>query len=247
MQNLHRDMRALGDGNGLFQTRQAGTGAHMHRVDAAIAGRDLGQFDHLGGVEEGIGQVIKPGGQAGGALLHPLADQALDLLHLGRRRLAVFVTHHRGAHLSRADIRHDVGADALLFQIGEETAQGGPGPLDRRRHHHGIVHRGPQHRAGRQMFAHQFGGDALRHFGKPAPVKSQAEFRMTVHVDKAGGHHLAAGIDHLFRFHRGTADIHNPVTCDGDIGLHARTTAAVDHLAVLDQQVHFGRLGETRQ
>ena len=93
------------------------------------------------------------------------------------------------------------------------------------------------------MFAHQFGGDALRHLGKAAAVKGQSEFRMAVHVDETGGHHLAGGIDHLFGFHRGAADIDNPVASDGDVRLHARAAAAIDHLTVLDQQVYLGGLG----
>ena len=91
------------------------------------------------------------------------------------------------------------------------------------------------------MFAHHFGGDALRHLAEAAPVHRQAELGMGMHIDEARRHDLAGGVDHLFRFHGRAADIDDPVALDGNILLHPGTARAVHDVAVLDQDVGFAR------
>ena len=64
---------------------------------------------------------------------------------------------------------------------------------------------------------------------------------MGVAVDKAGRDDLAVGIDHALGRRADAADLDDLAAGDADIGAVARQARAVDHGAVLDEQVEGHR------
>ena len=60
---------------------------------------------------------------------------------------------------------------------------------------------------------------------------------MGVRVDKAGRDDAIGGVDDLLGAVLDPADLGDPAIRDRDIGLAARCAGAVDHSAVLDQQI----------
>ena len=60
---------------------------------------------------------------------------------------------------------------------------------------------------------------------------------MRVRVDKARGDDAAPGLDDLASAVPDLADLGDPAVHDRDIGLTPRCAGAVDHGAVLDQQI----------
>ena len=91
------------------------------------------------------------------------------------------------------------------------------------------------------MFAHHFGRDALGYLAEAATIQRQAELGMGVHVDETRRDDPPCGINHPLGLDRSTANISDGIAFDCDVLLHPGASGAVDHMAILDQDISLGR------
>src|SRR5436190_1951611 len=114
--DVDRHVRAPADldglGDGLEDT--ATLGAHVGRVDAAVAGGDLAHGDERVGVDPRSGRSAERAGDAERALLHRLLHQRAHAVELGGRGRAGFLAVDGRPDLARSDVGADVGRDAAL-------------------------------------------------------------------------------------------------------------------------------------
>src|SRR4051812_22406485 len=93
--------------------------------------------------------------------------------------------------------------------------------------------------------ADDFGRDALTHFALGFRIDGQREIGVRLDIDEAGRYREARGIDGVETrsFERRT-DSGNAVAVDSDVRARARDACAVDHEAVLNEniEVHGRRL-----
>src|SRR4051794_12344942 len=95
--------------------------------------------------------------------------------------------------------------------------------------------------AGGGSLAQDLRGDALADLALGPAVFQEHEVGVRVHVNEAGGDDQAPGVDLAAGGpFQDAADSNDPIPADGDIAVEPWVTAAVDDLAVTDDQVVFG-------
>jgi hypothetical protein len=141
-----------------------------------------------------------------------------------------------------ADEAGDVGRDALALHKLEIFAEAGPfdavfdvaltlGLI-------GLHRRVPG--AHRLPFAHHLQRHALADVALPPPVRDQALIRPTQHVDEAGRHGEAGGVNHLSCGASTAPDADDPLAPNGNISNIRRTAAAVVDRAAAQYDVGSG-------
>ena len=242
---LHGNARFLADsqrlGDGLLEG--AALAAHVRRVEAAGLLGHLRQGHELGRVAVASGGVDQTRGQAEGAVVHRLADEALHAHQFVGARRPVGKSHDGDAHGAVADERHQVHGAALIADALVVFAQPLPSPgqvgVQKADVFLQQIKRLRRHRRRREAaVADHLGGDALAHLAVGARRAQQRKVRMGVRVDEPRRHDAAAGVDAARRVafqgggHRGDTP-----AADADVGCDARPPGAVDYRAVLDEQV----------
>ena len=95
--------------------------------------------------------------------------------------------------------------------------------------------------AGERSFADDLAGDALPQVALAGAVGEQRDARLPLHVDEAGGHDAARGVDHVAGGgRRQVADGRDAIAGNADIGTARGRVEPVDDLATADDDVEFG-------
>ena len=233
--DLQTGARVPGDGDAF--TESFDPAPQVAHIEPAVRRRDPRQGGQLLGAGERVRDVREAARQREGALFHRFGDEALHLAQLLVGRFAFLVADHGGAHLSRTHIGHHIEADPGGFQSVEIAAERRPVALDRRRHHHRVVHRRPEYRARRQVLPQHFGGHPLRHLAERPRVHHQPVLRVGVHVDEARRERHPPGLDDLRGGRRLRPDRGDRVPGDRHIGPIPGTAGPVHHPRADDQQV----------
>src|SRR5260370_31091657 len=116
MNNIHGDVRAAAyfDRLGDRFEHAAALGAHVRRVDAAVARSDFAHGDQRVGVDPRSGRAAQRTGYAERALPHGEVDLGLHLLQfLGGWRTGLLTTYV-GPYLARSHVGADIGRDTLF-------------------------------------------------------------------------------------------------------------------------------------
>ncbi len=244
VEDLHCDARAPADLDDLADgVEDAGAlVANMSDEDAAMPGHHLAQLDHVVGRRQRIGRHRQHAREPAGALLHRLVDQRSHLVELRRRRPLVRIAHDGFPDVAQADKRRDVGGHAGSLPEIEVSAQGGPLlrlPLDREHRRSQLAPVG----TGRAAFAQDLGGDALANLALGIAVFEQREVGMRMDVNEAGCHDQTAGVNLAFAgAGRDASEGRDFVAPDGQIAVPPGIAAAIDNLAVADDQIVKGVL-----
>ena len=224
-----------------------GLAALVHHEDAAVAGRDLAQFDDLVGIAEGAGHVDEAGGETKGAGGQLAVEDLAHAGHFFLGRRAAVEAHRLHAHVA---VRHEVG-EVGRRAVGGEQRQVAVGvavlPVDEV----GIaVEAGDvlapgrdvllgQGRQGHPVLAEQFGGDALADLGRERRIDDRRQVRVGMGVDEARAHDaLARIIDLRAGFALEAADPGDDAVLDEDVGDEGGCPAAVDDFAAFENGSH---------
>jgi hypothetical protein len=192
------------------------------------------------------------GRESDGARLDSLADVARHRLEvvLARGPVEGPLAHHVSPDRGMADIARVVDALRQAVEHVEEFRKRLPAPFDAGAH--GLAAQvlrtleiaehqvGLALAAGRQRESavpHHDGGDAVIAGAGADRIPEHLGVHVGVAVDEAGRHHMALGVDGLARRRRDAPDERDLARLDADVGAIGRQAGAVDHHAVLDQEV----------
>jgi hypothetical protein len=185
-----------------------------------------------------------------------LADRVLHRAQivLARRFLEAALAHRVHAQRRVADIHAVIEPLGQAFDICQVFGEGLPGPVDPGHHRLGrdVLDRGQAagkpfavfrlaRRQRKPAIAHHHAGDAVPARAAAQRVPGNLRVHMGVTVDKAGTDDHALGVDHPLGRCADATDFDDPAGADTDIGAIARQPRAVDHGAVLDQQIERHR------
>ena len=136
-----------------------------------------------------------------------------------------------------ADVRRDVDRDAGFFRDLKVFAESGPA-CGLAADEHRLRLELPDARAGGRSFTENLGGHALADFALGQAVFEEQRIGMRVHVDEAGGHDEAGGVD-LWRIgpRRQLTDEFDLAALNSNVGIEPGVAGAVDDLAVGDDQI----------
>ena len=223
----------------------------MSRVDAVVFGDHLAGFDQFVGRGVALHDVVEPGRDAHGPLLHPPMHLPADHLHL--QIVDPLLAESAG---QRTDICvGDVAGDVLCrrpIEFGQELTNRFPTPvlLESQRIQTSEIEQPLSRGVGsdgsvRDAVEHQdFGGETLRGLGQKVRPFQEPAVGVVVDIDEAGRHDPAADIDPPGCFGVGeVTDRGDPVAGDADVGgVPVRAGAVDDRAAAENEIVHGGRV-----
>ena len=241
MKEMNRRARLFADRDRLADgvRVRAVHGAGMIREDAAHLGRRLHDGREFFGAHVDVGHVAHPGRHAHRALAHRLANEFTHLIQFVPGRRTILVAHDVRPYTPGTHVGGDIDRYADFLHVVEELAEGFPfaeqlvrqlvlPPATERAHGFGL--------------AVNLGREALQGKGRSmAPVEQAEGLRVAVHVDKAGRDVKTARVDRAGGVAVDFADRDDPVASNGDVGDHARGTAAVEDRAAANHEVVVGR------
>ncbi len=212
----------------------------MRDVDAAILRCDFAQLDQFLGLRVECGGVDQRGGHAQCAFRHCLPHERLHALEFSRGRRPVLIAEFMDAHRGGAHEGGHIRGNAALLEVVQIFAERGPAHfianvalLLEYLLLHLLVERAFGPPLAENLQRHPLADVTLR-----TAILQQADCGPTQHVDEAGCHRQAAGINFL-RSDRvpDPADCGNGIGIDGDVaGIRLCTAAVVNH-AIADDEI----------